>query len=320
VSSAPSHVRTGSRIHLGLLSLPGRIEAASFSPRSFGGVGLMIDEPAVCLSVEAATQWRADGPHAQRALEFATRAAAGRSGGPLCVRVEECPDEHVGLGTGTQLAMAVAMGVRLQMGVRPDCVALAAEVGRGLRSGLGVHGFAQGGFLVDGGKGPSTAVAPLVCRHEFPAEWRVLLVTPRHERGLAGDGERDAFAKLANESVNLVETENLCRLVLLGIVPALIERDLPAFGDAVFEFNRRAGLLFKGSQGGEYRSPATAALVSTLRGFGIRGVGQSSWGPTIFAIGEGGRLEDAAERLRRAHGDDSLEMRVTSARNRGWAE
>ncbi len=318
MNNDPVRIRTGSRLHLGLLSLPSADGAPRFSPRSFGGVGLMIDEPAVQVTVDMASDWRADGCASNRALDAAMRAAAGRACEPLNVRIEQCPREHIGLGTGTQLAMAVAMAVRIKLGEHPDCVDLAAAVGRGLRSGLGVHGFAQGGFLVDGGKGPNTAVAPLICRHAFPDDWRVLLATPRNEYGLADAGEREAFAHLARHAADPVETESLCRLVLLGLLPALVERDLPAFGEAVFEFNRKAGLLFKTSQGGAYRSPAAAALVNAIRDLGIHGVGQSSWGPTIFAIGEGDRLADAAERLRRSHGEDLLEVRVTSARNRGW--
>jgi len=98
----------------------------------------------------------------------------------------------------------------------------------------------------------------------------------------------------------------------------LVERDLEAFGEACFEFNRRAGLLFKASQGGEYRSPEAADLVARLRHFGVRGVGQSSWGPTIFAIDDGHRLQNAMRYLRKHFSAESLDLRLTSARNRGW--
>jgi len=222
------------------------------------------------------------------------------------------------LGAGTQLTMAVAMAVRSQLGDHPEPLVLAAEVGRGLRSGVGVHGFVAGGFLVDGGKGPNTNVAPLVCRHDIADDWRILLVTPQNQRGLAGVAERSAFAELVRDSASTFEIETLCRLVLLGLIPALVERDLGAFGEACFEFNRRAGLLFKESQGGEYRSPEAADLVARLRNFGVRGVGQSSWGPTIFAIDDADRLQSAERHLRERFGAGSLDMRVTAARNRGW--
>jgi beta-ribofuranosylaminobenzene 5'-phosphate synthase len=314
-------LRTGSRLHLGLLSVPGLEGEQWPALRRFGGVGLMIDEPAVQVAVEPADQWRAEGPSSERALDAAIRAKEGISeerSRSLLVRVESSPEEHIGLGTGTQVALAAAMAARAQFGALADPVRLAADIGRGLRSGLGVHGFAQGGFLVDGGKGPGAAVAALVGRHDFPSDWRILLATPRNERGLAGAAERDAFARLARQAAETDKAEMLCRLVLLGVLPALIERDLPAFGEAVFEFNRRAGSLFEETQRGEYRSPAVADLVAMLRGLGIPGVGQSSWGPTIFAIGDGDRLTDAAARLRDRFGENALDVRLTAARNRGW--
>lgn len=314
MSMTPIRVRTGSRLHLGLLSVPG--SDTLLGHRSFGGVGLMIDEPAVCVAVQPAKEWHADGPLSERALNFARKASNGSL--PLYLRVELAPDEHVGLGSGTQLAMAAAMATRLSLGQNPDPLALATDIGRGLRSGLGVHGFIHGGFLVDGGKGPTTAVAPLLCRHAFPSDWRILLIAPRHERGLAGAQERDAFAELTRQPGDSAQTESLSRLVLLGLLPALLEHDLPAFGEAVFDFNRRAGLLFKASQGGAYRSPATAALVSELRDAGIRGVGQSSWGPTIFAIDEPDRLDQIATQLRKRYAEDSLAVKRTTARNQGW--
>ena len=196
--------------------------------------------------------------------------------------------------------MAAALAVRRALGDDPEPVALAADLGRGLRSGVGVHGFARGGLLVDGGKGPGTAVrrffAGMMCRTNGAFCWR--------RRGTSTGSPAPANAtrlrRLARQRVDAAETETLCRLVLLGLLPALVEGDLAAFGEAVFEFNRRAGLLFKTSQGGEYRSPAAAELVAVLRDFGVRGVGQSSWGPTIFAIDEGEQLAVSPGKTTRA--------------------
>lgn len=47
---------------------------------------------------------------------------------------------------------------------------------RGARSGLGAGLFEQGGFVVDGGRGPSTLTPPVISRTSFPQEWRVILV------------------------------------------------------------------------------------------------------------------------------------------------
>jgi beta-RFAP synthase len=317
-------VRTGSRLHLGLLGLPGAAGAAlwpdlegneSVPGRSFGGAGLMIEEPAIAVRVRRTAEWTARGPSSSRALAWARQIAGDRS--PLAVNVDACPEAHVGFGTGTQLALAVGTAVAQLLGTNESPHEIACRLSRGLRSGLGLHGFIHGGFVVDGGKGTATQVAPLVCRHPFPPDWRILLVRPREQVGLSGTPERDAFARLALDEATRRQTESLCRLVVLGLVPALVERDLDAFGEALYDFNRRAGILFKASQGGIYASPAVAELVKSLREAGIRGVGQSSWGPTVFAIGDADRLAAVAADLTRRF--PTIECSITWARNQGHA-
>src|SRR2546430_1480649 len=128
-------VTTGSRLHFGLLGLSGS------TGRAFGGCGLMVREPAVSVTVCPADEWRAAGPLAARALAFAKRFAESLppdSLEPQQVTVEECPPEHVGLGVGTQLGLAVARAINRTAGL-PDLPAaeLARRVGRGARSAVG---------------------------------------------------------------------------------------------------------------------------------------------------------------------------------------
>lgn len=282
-------VTAPSRLHFGLFSLPGvQGEPGPLPVRVFGGVGLMIDKPGVCVTVEPAVAWSATGPLAERALAFAQKFFAGVPPGrhqAFRITVEHCAPEHAGLGAGTQLGLAVAKGMTLALGLGAmDAVALAQRIGRGERSALGIHGFQHGGFLVEGGKSAAQAVAPLLVRHPFPDDWRVLLILPKNLQGAHGQPERDAFARLAQSDPDPGRTAELCRLVLLGMLPALVERDLAAFGEALYAFNRKVGEMFQPWQGGLYAHPQTDALVELLRGHGIMGVGQSSWGPAVFAV------------------------------------
>src|SRR5205085_5154101 len=125
----------------------------------------------------------------------------------------------------------------------------------------------------------------LVAHAAFPENWRVLLILPEGGVGTHGPREREAFATLAAGAQSEAQTDALCRLVLLGMLPALAERNLAAFGEALYDFNRRVGELFRPWQGDVYAHPRTAELVRVLRSErGVRGVGQSSWGPTVFAV------------------------------------
>jgi beta-RFAP synthase len=264
----------------------------------------MVESPAVGVAVEVAEDWSAEGPSAERALAVAQRVAPDR---PHRIVVGVCPPEHIGLGVGTQLSLAVARAI---IGPETATAELARLAGRGNRSGIGVHGFERGGFLVDGGKREGDELAPLIVLAEFPADWRIVLLTPKVESSWHGDRERAAFA-----AMNAAQADDaLCRLVLLGMLPALAEHDLPSFGEALHEYNRRSGEPFRSSQGGAF-APESAAVIDWLRGQEIAGVGQSSWGPTVFAVVEDAEraaavAESAQKRLRAA-------VEVTAARNRG---
>lgn len=271
---------TPSRLHFGLLGWGPQV------PRQFGGVGLMIDAPGIALTAEAAAEWDAQGPLAIRALHVAERMAkASVPLVPARIRIEHAPDEHVGLGVGTQLSLAVArVLMKLAAHPEPSIGDLAELCGRGLRSGIGLHGFAQGGLIVDGGRRSETGIPPLLAHLDFPAEWSVLVILPARLSGLHGPEEVQAFAQLP--PIPEAVTDRLCRLVLLGLLPAVLERDLPTFGAVLSELQQEVGRGFAPAQGGTFARPELATIVSALQAMGLHGAGQSSWGPTLYAFSD----------------------------------
>ncbi|MGE3805618.1 MAG: beta-ribofuranosylaminobenzene 5'-phosphate synthase family protein [Gemmataceae bacterium] len=286
-------IEAKSRLHFGFLNA-----AAPPGQRRFGGVGLMVNDPALSLVVEPAKDWSAAGPLAERAVEFARQFAASVPADlvkPQRIVIEKAPPVHAGLGSGTQLALAVARALNRawELPALP-AVELARRVGRGRRSALGIHGFEQGGFLVEAGKLEPAEISPLVARLPFPEDWRVLVVIPANPDAMHGHREADALARLPHDDRT---TERLCRLVLVGMLPALAARDLAAFSEALFDFNRLVGEQFSPVQGGPF-APSSAPIVRCLRSAGIRGVAQSSWGPTVAAVGEQERLDALLPRLR----------------------
>lgn len=305
-------VVAGSRLHFGLLAAAGGRE------RQFGGAGLMVAGPRIELEAERSERPEALGPLSERALEFARKFSREPSP-PYRLRVVNAPRDHIGLGTGTQLAMAVARAITA---LRKESIALpdlAQCVGRGRRSGIGVHGFEQGGFIVDAGKKNGEGLAPLALRIAVPESWRFLLALPRKEAGISGRTEEDAFRRLdaAPEEAREEATERLCRTLLLGIVPAILEADLSAFGRALHEYGARAGEVFKSVQGGSFASEKTAKIIEFLIEEGIAGTGQSSWGPTVYAAVEG---DDPANHLKKRLEErfgSELEVVVTRPMNTG---
>jgi beta-RFAP synthase len=317
-------VRTASRLHFGLLNVSAHgawknlLGEPVIPERQFGGAGLMIERPEIEIKLEASGAWSAEGPLASRALHYAQRLAATVASEviPQRISVNRAPREHIGLGVGTQLGLAVAHGLANAWNLELDNRELARRVGRGERSALGIHGFTQGGFLVEAGKTSAEAIAPLVSRVQFPDDWRIILVIPSGAVGSHGPDESDAFASLDTSPSNT--TESLCRLVLLGLLPSLIERDFDAFSESLYDLNARVGEVFSSIQGGRYAHPLGDSVITFFRNKGVRGVGQSSWGPTLFALI---RDEEEAGRWRGRLGKrfslDADEVLVTRASNSG---
>jgi beta-RFAP synthase len=282
---------------------------------------MMVHAPGIELQATSDRAWAAQGPLSERALRFAHQFNCTVSPDlvrPMRFVVARAAPEHSGLGTGTQLGMAVAKVLAVAYGLRHlSASELAERLGRGGRSALGIHGFAQGGFLVEAGKSHVTGIAPLIARLPFPESWRVVIVLSPW-KGCHGSDEFDAFQTLSELPQRSGTTDALCRLVLLGMLPALLESDLRAFGQAVFEFNVRTGELFVPVQGGVYSHPRVADLVDFIRRQGIAGAGQSSWGPTVFGICQDSDHASAiAQRIRAQYGFSAEEAFVARPCNRG---
>jgi beta-ribofuranosylaminobenzene 5'-phosphate synthase len=278
------------------------VRVTSREPGVFTGQGRMSDR-AVVLAQRFAEQAAAQG------LVAATPGAH--------VHVLRVPRPHTGLGSGTQLGLAVARAMAAMLNLEDlDADALAGLVDRGRRSAIGAHGAMLGGLIVDGGKSDTSRLAPMVVRLPVPEDWRIVLIRPAQLVGLAGQRELQAFAELP--PIDQAVTARMCQLVLMGMLPAVVERDLEGFGQSLFELQQLAGQCFKEAQGGIYSDPMLDRIVAFIRGRGIRGVGQSSWGPTLYAIlGDQDAADALAHEVQRQFGLEAGEVMVTAADNRG---
>src|SRR5947199_2229804 len=288
-------VEARARLHFGVLDLRGDLG------RRFGGIGAAVPAPPLVLEARGAAALKAEGPAPARALEFARRFARHHG---LDLRLHFCLHRsippHAGLGSGTQLALAVARASAELCGLPTDVMSLAHAVDRGRRSGVGTWTFAYGGFVLEGGRAAGgERVAPLLARLPFPDAWRCVVVVPRGKPGLAGDDEAAAFARLPTPGAR--DVERVAHLVLMQLLPALAEADLAGFGAALGEVQRITGGWFAPVQGGVFAPGETGELVERLRAWGAVGVGQRSWGPAVYGIvGDAGASRALAERVRGA--------------------
>jgi len=289
-------VEAPARLHLGMLDASG--EAA----RRFGGLGAAIERPGVVVEASEADELVVEGPDGDRARRVAERCLRalddGGSGAGASVRVLEAIPPHVGLGSGTKLALAVAAALAALRGASPDPPALARLAGRGARSAVGLWTFALGGLVVEGGRRHGgDEPAPLLVRHPMPEDWRCVLAIPAADAGLSGAAEEAAFADLRPDPER---SAHIAQIVLTALLPALVERDLAEFGAALTALQRLVGDAFAPVQGGTFH-PRSAALVDALLRHGAAGAGQSSWGPAVYGIAGD---EERAHRLAAAIADE----------------
>ena len=286
-------VEAPARLHFGVLDLRGRLG------RRFGGLGAAIPCPSLLLEAAPAEQLTTSGPDAERTLEFARRFLAyhGLSGGGHLI-VHSAIPSHAGLGSGTQLGLAVARALAELHGISTDVLELARAVARGKRSAIGTWAFALGGFIVEGGRRPGTEeIAPLLARFDVPATWRCVVAVPPGSRGLSGEAETSAFEQLPTPADR--DVERVAHLVLMQLLPSLVEGDLPGFGDALSAVQRITGAWFAQQQGGVFAPGPTQQLVSDMAAWGAVGVGQSSWGPAAYGLIEGEKAaRELADRVR----------------------
>jgi len=306
-----------SRLHFGPLCWkPG-------AARRFGGLGLMVERPGLVARAEPAEAWSFAGPLRERVERVVSALRANwptpeSEPPPSRLVVERVPQEHVGLGTGTQLALTVAKAVASRAGwTEASAVQLAELVGRGVRSGVGIHGFEHGGLIVEGGHGPSGGLPPLIVRKRLPDDWFVLLIIPPGRTGPHGQAEQAAFERLPPMPESLVD--HLCRLVLIELLPAVEERDLPRFGAVLTAIQQEVGHWFEPAQGGTFGGQEGNAMIATLKNAGLVGVGQSSWGPTLygFSAEDAATREMIAEAIRDRFGLDRNHVSWTKATSRG---
>lgn len=277
------HIKTPSRLQLGLIDLDGGLG------RIFGGLGVGIDRPNTVLEVQTSANLCAIGLETELVESLARHfiEAYHLTEKSACLNLKQEIPRHVGLGSGTQIALAVATVLAKLFDVEASAQELALLMGRAQRTGVGTTIFEKGGFVVDGGKifrdgvTVSTSFPPMIFHHPFPEDWRFVVAVPNGKAGLSAGKEVSAFESLSQMPEGNVG--KICRLTVMKLLPALIEHDIENFGEALTQIQIIVGGQFAEAQSGTY-SKAASAGIQYMQKLGVRGVGQSSWGPTFYGL------------------------------------
>lgn len=305
-------VTAPARLHMGFLDLGGSLG------RKFGSIGIGINEISTRLVLVRSGSLAAEGPGAERAIT-AARKFARALGRPLpaSIRILQAIPEHAGLGSGTQMALAVGVGLARLYGLALGARDIAPLIGRGARSGIGIAVFDRGGLVVDGGRGDQTLIPPVLARLEMPEEWRFIIILDQSDRGLHGPAEIQAFRNLPVYPA--AEAARLCHWLLMRGLPAVAEGDIRSFGEVIAEIQRSVGDHFAPAQGGRFASRDVAEALDFFAARGAVGIGQSSWGPTGFCLVESVSLAErlVAEAEARFGERPGIEFLIGTARNQG---
>ncbi len=221
----------------------GFIDLSGSLGRYFGSIGIALNEHATCLSVTAASRRTVTGPSAHRAehcLDMLCREL--KVPDRLKITIESAIPEHVGLGSGTQMSLAIGSALNAYYGLELSVRDIASVMDRGLRSGIGIGVFEQGGLVVDGGRGENTITPPLLVHMDVPADWRFILVFDKRGQGLHGLKEVQAFEQLPPFPQQ--EAAYLCYLLMMQGLPAVAENDIVKFGDVITRLQRSVGRAF----------------------------------------------------------------------------
>ena len=162
---------------------------------------------------------------------------------PVRFLIKEQIPQHIGLGSKTQLALAIATAVLRINGLHKNVRILASIMSRGGTSGIGVAAFDKGGCILDGGHTfgpdgeknsflPSSASTanppPIMVQTSVPEDWKFIIALPSVKQGASGLSEVDIFRD--NCPLSSEETKEISHTILMKMVPALYEKDIDNFG------------------------------------------------------------------------------------------
>ncbi len=289
-------IETSARLHLSLIDLNGSEE------RIDGGIGITLQDPSLlidCQENNSQTEILFDDKIESAHMdEYKTKilTACNKMQDYLGIdktytfRVEKSYPIHQGLGLGTQLLLSTATLIANMNNANLEVYDIAKIVQRGGTSGIGVYSFKDGGLIIDGGHKkdvkkdflPSSASKvsppPLIARYDFPEDWNIILATPSLSPGASGDNEVNIFQKYS--PIEKKDVERICYITLMKLMPAIVEKDISSFGEAI---NNIQSVGFKKIER-SLQSPIINDIISFMQDSGITGAGMSSFGPTCFGI------------------------------------
>jgi beta-ribofuranosylaminobenzene 5'-phosphate synthase len=288
---------TPSRLHFSLIDLNGQIG------RIDGGLGVALNQPNIIIeaqrdnlknNLEIVNSPGYSTEDLNELMKNILESLNLENG--VSLKIDSAIPAHIGLGSKTQLSLAISKALCLLNNLEKTPYELACITSLAGTSRIGLSAFEQGGFIIDGGhsfgKGkeketylPSSASkappAPILYSDTIPDDWYFVIIVPKIKRGAHGSEEINIFQDYC--PIPMSDVKTISHIILMKILPALKERRIDSFGHGIYELQH---LGFKKVEI-ELQDEIISNLIEFCVKNGAYGSGMSSFGPTTYALIEG---------------------------------
>ncbi len=308
-------INSPSRLHLGF------IELDKSAPRNFGSIGLTISQFQNVILIKESKKYEIESKNEYVKLkinEIFEKFKKKFVFKPFKIEVHETTPSHVGLGSGTQLALTIGLLISEFHNLKLSFKDIVKISGRGLRSGVGIESFNNGGFIVDCGKGNMTTIPPVFFRTEWPDKWKIILILDNSFKGLSGNDEKKQFEVISKiePNISMINSQTL----LMNIIPSIIENNFTNFCKGIQIIQENMSRVFYNDEK-KFASKGVEKIFNFLNKKKIMGYGQSSWGPSGFVFCENVKKRNELlidiKKYMKYSGLNNLTLEKVDGRNQG---
>ena len=313
-------VIVGGRLHFGFRNL------CLNENYIYGSVGMAIENPKISLVAEVSDRIICED---DRVVMYAEKAVEMLGVKGIKIQIKEEIPEHIGLGSGTQMALSVYTAVSRVYGIDSNIREIAPKLGRGKRSGIGVSVFEKGGFCIDEGHKNVPGNGEILKSKEWkipverytskiPEEWSFVVAMIEEVPGYSGEMEDGLIRMVIRNAKNEITSE-IDNVIANNLLPSIVKNDCKGFGSAISEISWLNGLWYEKYQNGIYRPPIGNIIEILQEDNRIFGMGQSSWGPSLYCITIKDHENEIRKKVHKVLNEFDIEGKViiTSARNKG---
>ncbi len=256
-------VSAPSRLHLGFIP---PVEEGAMP----GSAAVSLDAPRINLEMKESEALHVSGRYAGEffslASSFIDEFAPGKGAD---ITVAESISRHVGLGSGTRMALSVGMGLSALYGLGLSPYEISDFYGRAKNSRAGLESLIHGGLSL---VSPSRTIHLLL-----PDEWVFIVAIPSLRHDFYGTREQSMMSNLGR--MRHAETD-----LISALEKAVRAGDITEAGRILGDIDRYTGEWFRDFQGGTYTHELTEKVVLTAKEHGAASAGQSSWGPAAYIL------------------------------------